>query len=293
MKHKKISNSKYRNTGVLFELLVRQITSDTLSGRPVSEALNIMKKYFNASTELGKEMQLYRAFFEAGKLTETRALHFIDLITEQRKKLDERKLSREKYELVKAIKNAYPLKEFLQCRVPQYTIHASIYKTFASQIATKDNTANITNISEIATAKFTLVEHLVGIRKTAATVNETAALMEEFKSQSEDLRLLSYKLVVDRFNDKYSTLNDRQKGLLREYINNVSDTNSLLKYAKKELPAMKRDLIAKAKSTTDKVMSIKLSEVASQLEKIGSKNVIKDNEVTAMMIALEILKEPT
>jgi hypothetical protein len=293
MKHKKVENSKYRNTGILFELLVRQITADTLSGRPVSDALNIMKKYFNASTELGKEMQLYRAFFEAGKLTETRALHFIDLISEQRKKLDERKLSREKYELVKAIKNAYPLKEFLQCRVPQYTIHASIYKTFASQVATKDQTSNITNISDIATAKFTLVEHLVGTRKVPAKVNESEALIEEFKSQSEDLRLLSYKLVVDKFNEKYSSLNDRQKGLLREFINNVSNTNSLLRYVKREIPAMKRELAEKSKNTTDKVMSIKLAEVASQLDKIGSKNVIKDNEVTAMMIALEILKEPT
>jgi hypothetical protein len=287
MKPKKISNSKYRNTGVLFELLVRQITADTLSGRPVSEALNIMKKYFNASTELGKEMQLYRAFFDAGKLSETKALHFIDLIAEQRKKLDERKLSREKYELVKAVKNAYDLKEFLSCRVPQYTIHASIYKTFASTIA-KDQSANIVNISEIATAKFTLVEHLVGVRKKALVKEETA-ILEEFSKQDEDIRLLTYKLLIDKFNAKYSGLNDKQKTLIREFINNSVD-NSLVKYTKKEIPAMKKELNDKC-AKADPVLKIKLHEVATQLDKIGTKNVVSDNELTAMMIAYEILKE--
>jgi hypothetical protein len=287
MKPKKISNSKYRNTGVLFELLVRQITADTLSGRPISEALNIMKKYFNASTELGKEMQLYRAFFDAGKLSETKALHFIDLIAEQRKKLDERKLSREKYELVKAVKNAYDLKEFLSCRVPQYTIHASIYKTFASTIA-KDQSANIVNISEIATAKFTLVEHLVGVRKKALVKEETA-ILEEFSKQDEDIRLLTYKLLIDKFNAKYSGLNDKQKTLIREFINNSVD-NSLVKYTKKEIPAMKKELNDKC-AKADPVLKIKLHEVATQLDKIGTKNVVSDNELTAMMIAYEILKE--
>lgn len=288
MRAKKINNSKYKNTGVLFELLVRQITSDTLAGKPMSEALNILKKYFNASTELGKEMQLYRAFFESGKLTETKAIHFIDLVLEQRKKLDERKLTLEKYNLVKEIKARYALDEFLSARIPSYMIHASIYKTFTNETV-KGQAASVVNISEVMAAKFALVEHLLGSNKKAEAKREDA-LIKEFKNQTEDLRLLSYKLVVDRFNDKYSNLNDKQKALLREYIENVSNSNSLIKYVKQEIPQMRAQLAAKAKDA-DKVTAIKLSEVASQLEKIGAKNLIRDNEVTAMMIAYEIIKE--
>lgn len=290
MKTKKISNSKFKNTGVLFELLVRQVTADTISGKPSSKALGVMKKYFNASTELGKEMQLYRAFFETGRLTETKAIHFIDLIVEQRRKLDEKKLAREKYDLIKEIKQHYDLKEFLSVKIPSYTIHASVYKTFANDAARNDQ-STVVNISEVAQAKFMLVEHLVrGATKPSAKPSD--ALLEEFKNQTEDLRLLSYKLLVDRFNEKYANLNDKQKTLLREFINNVSNTNTLLEYVKREVPEVKRGLVEKAKREKEKVVAIKLNEVAAHLDRIGSKKSIKDNEVTALMIAYELLKEP-
>lgn len=289
MKNKNISNSKFRNTGVLFELLVRQITSDTLAGTSNSPALGIMKKYFNAQTELGKELQLYRAFFETGKLTESKALHFIDLVVAQRKKLNERNLAREKYALVNEIGQSYPLKDFLSSKVPSYIIHASIYKTFASTLA-ENSSIEIANVHEIVDARFTLVEHLLGKTKKPEIARENE-LLHEFKQQSEDLRGLTIKLMIDKFNDKYSTLNDAQKMLLREYINNVSNTNSLGTYVKNEIPKLHDALIKSAARIKDKVTVIKINEVASQLNRIATKKVIRDQEVTAMMIALEILKE--
>jgi hypothetical protein len=289
MKNKKISNSKYKNTGVLFELLVRQITSDTLVGKPKSAAMDIMKRYFSASTELGKEMQLYRAFFETNKLTENKAIHFVDLILAQRKKLDERKLAKEKYELIKEISNAYPLKEFLSCKLPNYIIHASIYKTFASDSAERSDTA-ILNINEVAEARFTLVEHLSGKSTQKDVIRETEQL-NEFKQQTEDMRLLALKLMIDKFNERFDGLNDKQKDLLREFIYNVSNTNSLTTYAKKEIPFLKESLLKGASKTKNKIMAIKINEVASQLDRIASKRVIKDADFSALMIAYEIDKE--
>jgi hypothetical protein len=291
MKAKKISNSKYKNVGCLFDLLINQITTDTLNGNPVSEALHIMKKYFNASTEVGKELQLYRAFFESSRLNETRAIHFIDLILEQRRKLDERKLQTEKYALVREIKSAYNLDEFLNSRVPSYALHASIYKIFATQDAQKQS-IGILNISEVAKAKFSLVEHLSADRQKEDT-KEKNLMMEEFKSQTEDLRLLSYKLAVDKFNDKYKGLNTPQKALLREYIENVTSKGTLMTYVRERLPEMKDELHACASLTDEKVLAIKINEVASQLDTIGAGDVITDNQITALMIAYEILKEVT
>jgi hypothetical protein len=281
-------HKKWRNTGILFELLVRQVTSDTLAGRQVSDALNIMKKYFNASTELGKEVQLYRAFFETKALTETKAIHFIDLVVQKRGKLDERKLAKEKYELIKEIKAHYPLKEFLASKIPNYTINASIYKTFLSE-SLKDAEFGIVNIQEVATARFALIEQLTG-KAAKKPLHENTAELEEFRQQSEDLRMLSYKMVIDKFNDKYSALNDKQKSLLREYINNVTNTSGLVEYVRKEIPVVRTALIEHGK-TVDKVTSIKLNEVASQLKGFGSSSIVKDSEVTALMIAYELLKE--
>jgi hypothetical protein len=252
--------------------------------------MDIMKRYFSASTELGKEMQLYRAFFETNKLTENKAIHFVDLILAQRKKLDERKLAKEKYELIKEISNAYPLKEFLSCKLPNYIIHASIYKTFASDSAERSDTA-ILNINEVAEARFTLVEHLSGKSTQKDVIRETEQL-NEFKQQTEDMRLLALKLMIDKFNERFDGLNDKQKDLLREFIYNVSNTNSLTTYAKKEIPFLKESLLKGASKTKNKIMAIKINEVASQLDRIASKRVIKDADFSALMIETAIILKP-
>lgn len=291
MKSKTISNSKYKNTGVLFEMLVRQITSDTLSGKSESPALSILNKFFNPKTQLGKEIQLYKAIFEAKGLTEGKAIHFIDIILEQRNKLDERKLAQEKYSLVKEIKLSYDLKEFLSTKIPDYTLHASIYKTFLTEVQ-KDSDVDIVNIREVATAKFTIIEHLSTKTKKHSSTN-TNALLEEYKNQTEDMRFLSYSLLVEKFNTKYANLNGKQKELLRQYINDISSSHTLIKYVQTEVPKLKKSMTELSKKVSDKVTQIKLTEVISQLNNIGTNKVIKDNEIQALMIALEIEKEIT
>jgi hypothetical protein len=292
MKSKTISNSKFKNSGVLFELLIRQITAETLSGKPTSPALSILKKYYNTETELGKELQLYRAFFDANSgakpLSEAKALDFIDLVLSQRKKLDEKRLAREKYNLIKEIKEHYDLKEFLSHKIPNYTLHASIFKTFSNEAA-KSQDIQILNVKDIATARYTLVEHL--IRNNKKATEPSNSLFEEYKKESEELRLLAYKFAVDKFNEKYANLNDKQKKLLREFINNIPSTNSLFEYIRVEVPSLKKELLTSAKKTTDKVVAIKLNEVANQIDSIGRTKVVRDNEITALMIAYEILKE--
>ena len=66
-----IKHSKYKNAGVLFELLVRQITTDTLNGTD-SKASGILKEYF-VKTELGREYKLYETLFKKTSITETQA----------------------------------------------------------------------------------------------------------------------------------------------------------------------------------------------------------------------------
>lgn len=287
MKAKKITHSKVKSTGLLFELLVRQITADTLSKKDKSPALDIMQKYFNTSTELGKELQLYRALAEPKKLTETKAIHFIDLVVQQRKKLNERRLAREKYNLIKEIKYNYELKDFLGCKIPDYALNASIYKTFSAE------DTDIVNIKDVATARFTLIEHLTAnpvSKKHKKTENEI--LMEEYREQPEEMRMLTYKVLIDRFNEKYQNLNIKQKVLLREYINNTANTTTLYDYIKNEVPRLKKQIAEKSKTLQDRVTIIKLNEVVAQLDKIGAhKNVIRENEIAALLIGYQILKE--
>jgi hypothetical protein len=288
MKGITVSHNKVKNTGILFEILVRQITSDTLDGRVSSPALDLLKKYFNTSRELGKENQMYQAFFNGNRLSENRAVQFLDMLIQQRRKLDESKLNREKYELIKEIRSSYDLKDFLSCKIPAYKIHASIYKTFISESKYSNDT--IMNIQEVASARFMLIEHLLGHAQSKQAQKESA-LLEEFKNQTEDLRLLSYKILIDRFNEKYDGLNEKQKDLLREYINDASNQKTLLTYIQKEVPTLQKQLKYKLADVEDRVMQIKLSEVVTQMDTIGKHKSVKDSEITAIMIAYQILKE--
>jgi hypothetical protein len=283
---KNIQNSKYKNPGVLFELLIRQVSSDALSGKIDSPAIDLVKKYFSPSTELGKEVQLYRAFFETRKLTETTAIHFIDLIIERRKTLDDRKLAVEKYNLVKEIKTCYPLKDFLSTKLSNYRTYASIYKTFCTETATDDT--RISNISDVALARFSLIEYLVnGNKKVESNVEH----LKEFVSQDYNVRQIAQKIFIDKFNQKYNSLNEKQKALLREYIVHSANPHLLFTYLQKDIPELQHALQRQSSKINNKVLQIKINEVAAQLNHIIKQKAIKDNHITAMLMAYQILSE--
>lgn len=283
---RRVSHSKYKNTGILFELLARQVTADTLNGRENSPALGIIREFFGLKSELGRELQLYRALLEAANLSEPKSLKFIDLVLEQRVKLSNAKLNEQKYHLVKSIKDAYPLKDFLQSKIPNYKVYASIYKTFVFESAS--DKIKIFDIADAAGSRFTIVEHM----SVASKPEEQAkTLIETFKAEQEDLRLLTYRILVDRFNEKYSGLSAEQKILLREYINNISNTNSLREHINSEVPRIQQEIQARLRSVDDKVVRIKLQEVCNQMKTIKKGNTVRDNQVSALMIGYELVKE--
>lgn len=284
---KNLNHSKFKNAGILFECLVRQITVDTMENVKNSPAINIMKKYFNSTTELGKEIQLYRAFFEMNRLSESKAIQFVDVVTSQRVKLNDKQLATEKFNLIKEIKENYDLNSFLQAKIPSYKIYASIYKTFLAE----SKNFSISNIQDIASARFTLIEHLSKDKKISKNLVSEGEIIDAFKNQTEDLRLLSYKLILDKFNEKYQNLNIKQKLLLREYINSVSNSNTFLEYVKSEIIPLKEEISQFIKNNSNKVLIIKLNEVTAQLDKISTRKKIRDNELTAMMIVYQIIEE--
>ena len=278
-----IKHSKYKNTGILFELLTRQITSDILSGRKEPKAIPILEKYFNRNEELGKELVLYLSFFNGKKLTETKALDYINILSEQRKKLDNRKLKLEKYNLVKEIKENYDLGKFLFNRVPSYKIYASIYKSF--ECAVQGYTYE--NVRELSSAKYTLVEYLCGETENKNIVIESE-VVNTLREQEEDLRLLTYRLILEKFNKKYKKLNEDQKNLLREFLNKGTDTGHILQLAKKEAKRLSDSINKKIEFIQNDVQKIKLIEIRKQLNNFESFNYIKNNHLTALMIGYEL-----
>jgi hypothetical protein len=284
-----VKHSKFKNTGILFELLARQITADTLNGKDTSPAVDIVRKYFTPQTELGKELVLYRSLCESAKLSEPRALKYLDLVLKQRRKLDQKKLNEQKYYVIKEIKNSYPLKDFLSSKIPNYKLYASIYKTFLSEASPQK--IDVSDIKDVAAARFTIVEHLMGKEPNGKGINKDSPLIEAYKAQQEDLRLLTFKILTERFNEKYKGLDEKQKILLREYINNISNTNSLREYINSEVPLVKKELEHLCSFVPNKITRIKLREVVGQMDNITKGKVVRDNQVAALMVAYQLVKE--
>ena len=278
-------HSKFRNTGILFELLTRQITADIIAGNDDSKAKEILFKYFKENTELGKEWRLYNFILNEKVKDMTFAERFLLVILEQRKKLSDAKLLREKYQLIKEIKETYPIDEFLKSNIRNYKTLASIFKLF-EDATSKDVKFDV---REIYKAKTYLVEHVSDRKKSPS---EEEDLLKFYEQQNEEIRLLSYRLLVDGLNKKYKSLDDDQKSVLREYINNISNTNSLGTFICGKISDVKAQLTElNTKIKDSEVVKIKINEVIHQLDKIKPTKIVKDNQVMVVLLSYELLKE--
>lgn len=285
---KKLKHSKYKNAGILFELLVRQVTADILNGQEDSKANGILRKYFSESTELGRENRLYRIIMEEKAKDATSADRLLETILRTRKKLDEKALNLQKYNLVKEISESYPIESFLKGNISNYKLLASIYKVF-------DETVNevVCDPREIFQARSCIVESIVANKTPTRLVSEDEKkdLIKVYQQQNEDVRLLAYKLLVDSFNEKYKGLDEKQKVLIREYINNVSNTNSLREYINQEVPTVRAQIFELKNKIDNDVIKIKLDETLNQLDKITKGTLVKENQIMALLLSYELIKE--
>jgi len=282
---KKIKHSKFKNTGFIFELLVRQITSEIMSANK-SIAERILKEHFNSKKELSKELKLYQYLINEKYNSESKANQFINTILEARKRLDEKKLTKEKYNLIKEIKETYNLDEFIKSSISNYKTLASIYKIFET-VATDEQY----DPTDVVSSRFTIAENIINssIQNKEAKVKD--AVLEEYRKQDDDLRAVSYKLLVESFNSKYKNLTEDQKGLLREYINNINNTGKLNQYVNEEVTKLVDSLKEVGSKISDKVTKIKLAETISNVRKIKSVKKIKEQHLSAMMMTYELLGE--
>ena len=274
-----IKHSKFKNTGLLFELLVRQITSDTLEGKN-SVAINILKKYF-VNTELGKEYKLYEQLTAYKNLSESKAEMIINTLVETSTKLKRSEIRKQKYNLVKEIRDAYNVDKFFKAKVTNYKIFAALNNLIENQ--SSEEVMPETVIGN----KITLLEHLT----KAPVVISTDALLEEYKGYGKDLRGLTYKLLLDKFNEKYDHLNSQQKEVLREVITAVDNTDKLKEYYNTRITEVRETLKQKIKANTDKVMQIKLVEVLKYVKPLTKTDKVTNDCIIDLLQYYELVNE--
>jgi hypothetical protein len=269
-----IKHSKFRNTGILFEVVVRKITSETLSGKD-SPAIKILKSHF-VNTELGKEYKLYETIFKSNNLKESKAISVLDTVLDQSKKLNRSKIRKEKYNLIKSLKEHYNVEDLFKTKLNDYKAQASLYTLVEAY-----NTSKLIDPNQIVDNKVTILEFL-----TASTVgreNVKNNVIEEFKSQDKDIRTLTYYVLLEKFNDKYSSLTLRQKHILKEFIESVDNTPQLKEFYNTEVNFIKEEIKKQLSNTTSKVIKIKLNEVSSLIKELDKRTIIKSDHLVDLL----------
>ena len=273
----KVKHSKYKNTGILFELLTRQITSDTISGGS-NKALSILKKYFNSKSELLKEYKIYNALSTKSYSDENKATILVNTLVEAHTKLNRSQLRREKYNLIKELKSTYDLNDFFKAKITNYKTMASIYNLTENKDATP---------LSIVDSKVQLIEH---ITKPSEKVKKNV-VMETYNHEDKNTRLLTQKILLEKFNDKYKGLGENQKILLQEYVNSVSNSPSLKTYINSEIKEVKKQLTQYANTVTDQVVKIKINEAQNLIKPLCKKSSVHDDNVSNLLNYYELVNE--
>lgn len=269
----KIKHSKYKNTGILFELLVRQITSDTLEGKD-SSIKSLLKKYF-VKTELGKEYKLYETLLNKTSITETKAEIIVNTLVESSKTLNRRLIKKQKYNLINEIKEHYNINEFFNHKLPHYKVHAAFYTLLEIH-----NSDKVINPEYIINNKITILEHL-----TAAPIKEKSVrnqVLEELSKEDKEVKMLTYRILLEKFNGKYENFSSSQKEILKELLYSIDNKPRLKEFYIFKSNEIKNELISLTKNVTDKTTQIKLNEVVNLLDVKPSNKITDDNLVNLL-----------
>ena len=273
----KFKHSKYKNTGILFELLTRQLTSDTISNS-TPKALSIIKKYFSGNSTLLQEYKIYHTFINKKFKKESNATLLINTLIEAHNKLNKSQLKKEKYNLIKEIKDTYDINNFFKAKISNYKIMASIFNLLENKDSSPLSMVN---------SKVTLLEYITETKPK----QKTNTVLENYNKQDKDTRLLAYKVLLEKFNNKYKGLGDNQKTLLKEYVNSVTNSPVLKVYINEEIKNVKKQLLSYSKKVEDKAVSVKLNETKNMIKTLDKKSSVNDDNVINLLNYYELVNE--
>jgi hypothetical protein len=278
----KIKHNKYKNTGILFELLLRQVTSDTISGKD-SASLPLIKKYFSKS-ELAKEYKLYQTLIANKTISEGKAESLINTTLEIHSRLNRTALRKEKYNLIKEIKSHYNLEEFFKAKVNNYKQHAAVYTLMEAY-----STLEFVDPANVIDNKVTLLEHIT--RKEVNKEEVKDRVMEEYSEMDKGTRILAYKMLIEKFNEKYGDLTLDQKLVLKEFINNVSSTTKLKDFVNNNIDGIKKQLIKLVEKVEDNTIKIKINEVVNLIKPLDKNQSVKDDDIITLLTYHQLVAE--
>lgn len=275
-----IKHSKVKNTGIIFELLVRQVTNDVLT-KGDSPAVKILKKYFS-NTELAKEQRLYNLVNNSERLNDLNAEAVLNTLAETAVKISVDQINKEKYNLIKEIKKHYNLDSFFKNKISNYKTSAAIYTLLESY-----RTSKYIDPKQVINNKITLLEHLTQ-KEIINTDNEN---IKGLLQESKDIRILTYRLLIEKFNNKYSNFNPQQKLILKEYINSINDAVKLKEVINNHFNYLKINLNSYVERISDQTTKIKIEESIKLIKLVQKNELPKEEHLINLLQYYELLSE--
>lgn len=279
----KVKHSKYKNTGLIFELLVKQIAADTLS-RKDSPAVKIIKKFYTGNTSLVKEFKLYDFVIKNKGVGSRKAESIITTIVELSRKIDATSLKKQKYELIKELKSHYNLEDFFTIKVANYKPLAAMYCLLEAQ-----NMPDLVDPKVFVDNKTTLLEHFLQTKSSQVDAKDT--LIEEYSKYDKDLRLLTYKILLEKFNDRYKDLLPEQKDILKEFIVSVNSSTKLRTLVNEELQKIQKQITTLRGKVSDSIVQIKLDEVFKSITPVKNTDKVTDSHLVSLMQYYDLIAE--
>lgn len=278
----KIKHSKYKNTGLIYELLVKQITSD-LVARKESPAVNILRRYFGGDSALVQEFGLYRTLQEAKGITTIKADNLISATLRASKRINLQELKNLKYNLISEIKENYDLENFFSMVVPEYKSLAATYCLFEAE-----RTDELVDPQSIVSNKVTLLESMTSRTQNVEDVQNN--LIEEFSNYDKDLRLLTFKILLEKFNNKYADLLPEQKAVLSKVIA-LGTSRKLKEFVNEEFSKLSLELKVLTSKLPAGIQKIKLLEVQKMLAPIPATEKATDDHLVRILQSYDLINE--
>lgn len=279
----RIKHSKYKNTGLIFELLVKQIAADTLDKKD-SPAVNILKNFYTGKSALVREFKLYEFILKNKSVSQSKAESIVSTIIEVARSINANTLKKQKYNLIKEIKEQYDLEEFFSISVKDYKPLAALYCLLEAH-----KISDLVDPNFLVDNKTTLLEHLTKEQQNKEAVKDT--LIEEYSKYDKDLKLLTFKILLEKFNSKYGKLLPEQKNILKEFITSVDSSARLRNVVNEELIKLKKVITNLKETVKDEIIAIKLHEIVKTIKPVAKTKRVTDDHLVNIMQYYELVQE--
>ncbi len=275
---KSIKHSKFKNTGILYQVLIRKMIEQASNNENI-KSYPIIKQFFGNYKELSKQLYLYSLIMQSkGINDQKKAKYLLNKILQMRMKLDDIKLEKQRYFCIKQIKSRYNLKQLFSTYIQNYKLLANIYKLFESL------KLKLYDPLKIVQAESVIIQSLLQERDS-----QRESLLQSFKKQNSLMKQQILQLLIQKYSKEYEDLDDKQKTLLSKYIVSLSDYSQLQQYINKEISVVKQQLKTSQlfDEQQDKLM---LNEMIDNIDNIKKTKDFK-TKVYILMNIYQLLKK--